>query len=73
MANALWIWDIVKAEMAALILQKDPIKVVKWDPNQNRLAFCTGNGCIYFWTPAGCSCIQLPHSIGNFKEILLFT
>ncbi len=76
MSNVLWIWDVAKLEIQAIIWQIDNIKIAKWDPvHPNRLALCTGinsialyflahailgNDKIYFWRPEGCSTVAVP-------------
>jgi hypothetical protein len=59
MPNALWVWDISKFSLAALILQKEAVKCARWDPSQNRLAISTGNEYLYLWTPTGTSCVKI--------------
>jgi len=63
MPSALWIWDVSKLALAAIVLQIQPIKMAMWDPNPARpprLALCTANGKIYFWRSSGCSCVGVP-------------
>eukprot|EP01112_Ceratiomyxa_fruticulosa_P007573 TRINITY_DN1970_c0_g1_i3.p1 TRINITY_DN1970_c0_g1~~TRINITY_DN1970_c0_g1_i3.p1 ORF type:complete len:452 (-),score=74.72 TRINITY_DN1970_c0_g1_i3:49-1404(-) len=71
MPTALWIWDVSKLSLLALILQLQPVKTAKWDPNKTRaprLALCTSNGKIYFWRPNGCSCVVIPLAEENGIE-----
>nr|KJB51377.1 hypothetical protein B456_008G214300 [Gossypium raimondii] len=37
MPTALWIWDIRHLELAAILVQKDPIRAAAWDPISTRL------------------------------------
>jgi WD40 repeat protein len=60
MPTALWIWDVSHLELAALLLQKDPIRSVAWDPIHPRIALCTGTSQLYMWTPAGACCVHIP-------------
>ncbi|XP_024393514.1 uncharacterized protein [Physcomitrium patens] len=60
MPNALWIWDVVRLELLALLLQKDPIRSAAWDPIYPRIAVCTGTSQLYLWTPTGACCVQIP-------------
>ena len=60
MPNALWVWDVVRLELLALLLQKDPIRSAAWDPIYPRIALCTGSSQLYLWTPAGACCVQIP-------------
>ncbi|EFJ17238.1 hypothetical protein SELMODRAFT_115139 [Selaginella moellendorffii] len=62
MPTALWIWDISRLELAALLIQREPIRAAAWDPVSPRLALCTGNSQLYMWTPAGACCVNVPLS-----------
>lgn len=31
-----------------------------WDPKQERIALCTGNNKLYFWSVAGCVTVEVP-------------
>ncbi|NXF97259.1 WRP73 protein, partial [Eubucco bourcierii] len=58
--NAVWIWDIQKLKLFAVLEQLCPIQCFQWDPRQPRLAVCTGNSKVYLWSPAGCVAVQVP-------------
>lgn len=60
MPTVLWIWDISRLELAALLIQRDPIRAAAWDPIYPRVAFCTGSSHLYMWTPAGACCVKVP-------------
>ncbi|KAJ7547562.1 hypothetical protein O6H91_08G092100 [Diphasiastrum complanatum] len=60
MPTALWIWDISRLELAALLLQKETVRMAAWDPVYPRLALCTGSSHLYMWTPAGACCVTVP-------------
>eukprot|EP00252_Welwitschia_mirabilis_P019741 TRINITY_DN4656_c0_g1_i1.p1 TRINITY_DN4656_c0_g1~~TRINITY_DN4656_c0_g1_i1.p1 ORF type:complete len:393 (-),score=58.09 TRINITY_DN4656_c0_g1_i1:241-1419(-) len=60
MPTALWIWDICRLELAALLIQKEPIRNAAWDPLYPRVAFCTGSSVLYMWTPSGAFCVKIP-------------
>ncbi|XP_073273927.1 uncharacterized protein [Primulina huaijiensis] len=60
MPTVLWIWDVQLLELASILIQKDPIRAVAWDPTFPRLVFCTGSTQIYMWTPSGAYCINVP-------------
>ncbi|XP_075502434.1 uncharacterized protein LOC142540286 [Primulina tabacum] len=60
MPTVLWIWDVQLLEVASILIQKDPIRAVAWDPTFPRLVFCTGSTQIYMWTPSGAYCINVP-------------
>ncbi|KAK8489787.1 hypothetical protein V6N11_046854 [Hibiscus sabdariffa] len=60
MPTALWIWDIRHLEVAAILVQKDPIRAAAWDPICTRLVLCTGSSHLYMWTPSGAYCVNNP-------------
>lgn len=60
MPTALWIWDICRLELAAILVQKDPIRAAAWDPTCTRLVLCTGSPHLYMWTPSGAYCVNVP-------------
>lgn len=60
MSTVLWIWDISRLELAALLIQKEPIRAAAWDPVYPRVALCTGSSHLYMWTPAGACCVNVP-------------
>ncbi|BBN06852.1 WD repeat-containing protein WRAP73 [Marchantia polymorpha subsp. ruderalis] len=60
MANALWIWDVARLELSAVLLHKDPIRTAVWDPVHTRIALCTGTSSLFLWTPAGACCVNIP-------------
>ncbi|GAV79487.1 WD40 domain-containing protein [Cephalotus follicularis] len=60
MPTALWIWDISHLELAAILVQKEPIRAVAWDPTCTRLVLCTGSAHLYMWTPLGAYCVSNP-------------
>jgi hypothetical protein len=60
MPTALWIWDICRLELAAILVQKEAIKAVAWDPTCTRLMLCTGSSHLYMWTPSGAYCVNIP-------------
>lgn len=58
--NAVWIWDIKKLRLFVVLEQLSPVRAFQWDPQQPRLALCTGGGKVYVWSPAGCVSVQVP-------------
>lgn len=60
MPTVLWIWDMHHLELAAILVQKEPIKAAAWDPECTRLVFCTGSSHLYMWTPSGAYCVNVP-------------
>ncbi|KAL5569798.1 hypothetical protein UlMin_026373 [Ulmus minor] len=43
MPSVLWIWDICRLELTAILVQKDPIQVAIWDLTCTRLVLCIGS------------------------------
>ncbi|PIA50340.1 hypothetical protein AQUCO_01300824v1 [Aquilegia coerulea] len=60
MPTVLWIWDIHQLELAAILVQKDPIRAAAWDPTCSRLVLCTGSDHLYMWTASGACCVNIP-------------
>eukprot|EP00041_Stephanoeca_diplocostata_P018395 m.384745 g.384745 ORF g.384745 m.384745 type:complete len:126 (+) comp20999_c0_seq4:215-592(+) len=58
MPNAVWVWDVAKLQQAALVLHMSG--VLSWHPSRPLLAIATGSGCVYFWSPNGALCAQIP-------------
>lgn len=68
--NAVWIWDIKKLRLFVVLEQLSPVRAFQWDPQQPRLALCTGGGKVYVWSPAGCVSVQVPGE-GDFQVLSL--
>ncbi|CAG5130272.1 unnamed protein product [Candidula unifasciata] len=60
MPCAVWIWDISKLALCAVLIQSHPIKCVCWDPRHPRLALCTSSNKLYMWSPDGCLSVEAP-------------
>lgn len=58
--NAVWIWDVQKLRPFVVLEHLSPVRSFQWDPQQPRLAICTGGGRLYLWSPAGCAAVQVP-------------
>ena len=56
--SVLWVWDLERVRLAALMVQREQIKGAKWDPLLPRLAAVTGGGSLYLWTPPGSALLQ---------------
>ncbi|XP_044971920.1 WD repeat-containing protein WRAP73 [Hordeum vulgare subsp. vulgare] len=67
MPTVLWIWDICRLELAAVLVQKDPIRAAAWDPTCPRLVLCTESPHLYMWTPSGACCVNIP--LPNFRIV----
>ncbi|XP_025712915.1 WD repeat-containing protein WRAP73 isoform X2 [Callorhinus ursinus] len=68
--NAVWIWDIQKLRLFVVLEQLSPVRSFQWDPQQPRLAICTGGSKVYLWSPAGCLSVQVPGE-GDFQVLSL--
>nr|XP_030736582.1 WD repeat-containing protein WRAP73 isoform X2 [Globicephala melas] len=66
--TAVWIWDIQKLRLLAVLEQLSAVRCFQWDPRQARLAICTGGGKVYLWSPAGCVSVQVPGE-GDFQVL----
>ncbi|CAL1405574.1 unnamed protein product [Linum trigynum] len=63
MPAALWIWDIHHLELAAILVQKDPIRAAAWDPTTcSRLVLCTGSShfCLVLKDKDSFCCAAMP-------------
>lgn len=58
--NAVWVWDIQKLKLFVVLEHLSPVRSFQWDPQQPRLAICTGGSKVYLWSPAGCVSVQVP-------------
>lgn len=66
MATAVWIWDMRKLSLVAVLEQTAAVRCFQWNPRQARLALCTGTSKLYLWAAGGCSSVQVP-SEGGFQ------
>ncbi|XP_029012458.1 WD repeat-containing protein WRAP73 [Betta splendens] len=70
MASVVWVWDMQKMSLEAVLEQTSTVRCVQWDPRRPRLALCTANSKLYLWSPAGCVSVQVP-SEGGFQVLSL--
>ncbi|XP_004474669.1 WD repeat-containing protein WRAP73 [Dasypus novemcinctus] len=68
--NAVWVWDVQKLRLFVVLEQLSPVRAFQWDPQQPRLAICTGGGKVYLWSPVGCVSVQVPAE-GDFQVLSL--
>lgn len=66
MPCAVWIWDVANLRLSVLLLQTSPVRELRWDPRQPRLALCTANSRLYLWSPAGCVSVTVPVEASGF-------
>lgn len=60
MATAVWVWDMQRMSLEAVLEHRSAVRCFQWDPRKPRLALCTGNTKLYLWSPAGCVSVQVP-------------
>lgn len=60
MATVVWVWDMQKMSLEAVLEHTSAVRCFQWDPRKPRLALCTGNTKLYLWSPAGCVSVQVP-------------
>ncbi|XP_040843743.1 WD repeat-containing protein WRAP73 isoform X2 [Ochotona curzoniae] len=68
--NAVWVWDIQKLRLFVVLEHLAPVRAFQWDPQQPRLAICTGGCRVYLWSRAGCVSVQVPVE-GDFAVLSL--
>ncbi|XP_049609478.1 WD repeat-containing protein WRAP73 [Syngnathus scovelli] len=66
-ASVIWVWNMEKMSLEAVLEQMSAVRCFQWDPRCPRLAICTGNTNIYLWTPTGCVSVQVPSDDGGFQ------
>ncbi|XP_003444836.1 WD repeat-containing protein WRAP73 [Oreochromis niloticus] len=66
MASAVWVWNMQKMSLEAVLEQTSAVRCFQWDPRHPRLALCTGNTKLYLWSPGGCVAVQVPTE-GGFQ------
>uniref|UniRef100_A0A8C8MCE6 WD repeat containing, antisense to TP73 n=1 Tax=Oncorhynchus tshawytscha TaxID=74940 RepID=A0A8C8MCE6_ONCTS len=66
MACVVWVWDMQRLGLLAVLEQTSAVRCFQWDPRRPRLALCTGNAKLYLWSPAGCVSVQVPAE-GGFQ------
>uniref|UniRef100_A0A9J7XWJ2 WD repeat containing, antisense to TP73 n=2 Tax=Cyprinus carpio TaxID=7962 RepID=A0A9J7XWJ2_CYPCA len=71
MPQSLWVWDMQRLSLLAVLEQTAPVRCFVWDPRRPRLALCTGNTKVYLWSPAGCVSVNVPVE-GSFQVQSLF-
>ncbi|KAG7227022.1 hypothetical protein INR49_022369 [Caranx melampygus] len=66
MASVVWVWDMQRMSLEAVLEQTSAVRFFQWDPRHLRLALCTANSKLYLWSPAGCVSVQVPTE-GGFQ------
>mmetsp|Transcript_30164 Transcript_30164/g.39737 ORF Transcript_30164/g.39737 Transcript_30164/m.39737 type:complete len:508 (-) Transcript_30164:107-1630(-) len=60
MPRVLWIWDSQSIGLRAIVAFLEPIRSMKWQPQDECLALCTGNQRLYLWNPSGLFWLDAP-------------
>lgn len=62
MAGAVWVWDASQLDLVAVLQQACPVRDMAWNAKGDQLAIVSGTARIFLWSPAGASCMHIPHS-----------
>lgn len=62
MPGVVWVWDVGRVCLKAVLVQEEAVKDMAWDPRHTRLALCTGGPHLYLWTPLGTVAVTVPHA-----------
>eukprot|EP00042_Codosiga_hollandica_P042233 m.385146 g.385146 ORF g.385146 m.385146 type:complete len:94 (-) comp56278_c0_seq11:193-474(-) len=62
MPSTLWIWDLSKLRVAAILQQVSPIRAAVWHPFRDIVAVATSSAKLYFWCISGAYCVDVPYS-----------
>eukprot|EP00475_Leptophrys_vorax_P003704 TRINITY_DN12172_c0_g2_i2.p1 TRINITY_DN12172_c0_g2~~TRINITY_DN12172_c0_g2_i2.p1 ORF type:complete len:568 (-),score=137.12 TRINITY_DN12172_c0_g2_i2:114-1664(-) len=49
--KTVWIFSLWKEQPFAVMMFRNSIMDLAWNPSKNRLAICTATNCFYIWTP----------------------
>ena len=60
--NAVYVWDMTKIQLAAVLIHKDSVKTFKFSPNSMQLLIGTGQSRVFIWSPKGASVVDLPRN-----------
>ena len=62
--GAVWVWDMARMSLAAVVHHAGSMCELAWNPKpcgeSAQLAVITGSSSVYFWTPSGATCVQIP-------------
>ena len=60
--SVVWIWNVVQKQLVSVLLQRQPVRFMKWEPENDVLGVCCCNSRIYLWSPDGASVVHVPFS-----------
>jgi WD40 repeat protein len=63
MPETVWVWDVPRLALAAVLIHRNPVLSFRWDPKKDRLAVATGTGQMFLWAPAGASVVDVPAQV----------
>jgi WD40 repeat protein len=69
MPTAVWVWETETLELKALLLHDDPVRSARWDGTSQRLAICTGNSKLFFWSVDSAACVDVPMDGFHVNEL----
>ena len=58
--TCVWIWDLVEMALNSILVQKNEITDMKWNPKTHNLNICSGLNRLFLWSPKGASVCQVP-------------
>lgn len=62
--GAVWVWDVARMCLAAVLQHACSVCELAWNPKPEgdaaQLAVVTASPSVYFWTPSGATCVQIP-------------
>jgi WD40 repeat protein len=63
-AGVVWVWDVARMSLAAVLQHAGSVCELAWNPKPDggsaQLAVISGSPSVYFWTPGGATCVQIP-------------
>ncbi|KAF6261305.1 quinon protein alcohol dehydrogenase-like superfamily [Scenedesmus sp. NREL 46B-D3] len=60
MPHAVWIWDVLSASLAAVLVHISSVRSMAWSPAGDCLAVGTSSSRVYVWTAEGASIVHIP-------------
>ena len=55
-----WIWNVERGRLVSVMIQRQGVKFMRWEPANDILAVCCGNSRIYLWSSEGASVVHIP-------------
>mgnify|MGYP000928606455 CR=1 FL=1 len=62
MPAAVFVWDMAKLELAAVLMHLHSIRSFKFAPHSQQLFIGTGQSRVFMWSPRGASVVDLPRN-----------